>query len=111
MMVIAVFGILYGMMFCMMFPVLGLQMLCSAVAMILLSRASQRVPPEDDLPVLPAGFPGLPRGASAAPPTGSASISQRPKATVRGNLKSSLRPGFPRGFAVAEKKKQGPSRL
>ena len=62
MMVIAVFGILYGMMFCMMFPVLGLQMLCSAVAMILLSRLLSEYRRKMTFLCYPPVFPAYPVG-------------------------------------------------
>ena len=62
MMVIAVFGILYGMMFCMMFPVLGLQMLCSAVAMILLSRLLSEYRRKMTFLCYPPAFPAYPVG-------------------------------------------------
>ena len=62
MMVIAVFGILYGMMFCMMFPVLGLQMLCSAVAMILLSRLLSEYRRKMTFLCYPPAFPVYPVG-------------------------------------------------
>lgn len=62
MIVIAVFGILYGMMFCMMFPVLGLQMLCSAVAMILLSRLLSEYRRKMTFLCYPPVFPAYPVG-------------------------------------------------